>query len=153
MIYVPVLILRCLLMQLVIVVLSFLAFYQAIITCAVQLLFLVYTLLCNPFSAPWSICGYLTEAILTAQIAILTVISYVPEEDRLKFTFVLIGLNYAQMAVFGLFCLSAVMKMVYKAIVDCRNQNKVYAEEISEQSHSSDADNQKQIDILSNQEV
>lgn len=128
MIYIPMLILRCLLIQLLIVVLSFMAFYQGIVTCGVQLVFLIYTLLCNPFAIPWSICSYLTEFLLTAQVAILTVISYVPESDRLKYTFILIALNYAQMCVFGLFCLGTVMRMVYDAIVECRNKNRVYAE-------------------------
>jgi hypothetical protein len=48
------------------------------------------------------------------------------------------------MAIFGVFCLSSVMRMIYNAIVECRNQSKIYAEEVSE--HSSDADLQKQID-------
>jgi len=139
MVYIPVLILRCSLMQILIVVLSFMAFYQAIVTCGVQLAFFIYTLMCNPFGVPWSICAYITELLLTAQVAILTVISYVPEEDRLKYTFILMVLNYTQMGVFGLFCLGTVMKMVYKAIVECRAKNRVYSEEVFEQSNNSDA--------------
>lgn len=142
-------IVRCLLTQLLIVELSYLAFYQGLAACSVQLVFLIYTLLCNPFIMPWAVCVYITEFLLAAQIAILTVITYVPESERLKYTFILIALNYAQMAVFGVFCLGSIMKMVYDAIVECRNKNRVYAEEVSESSHvshGSDADNQKQID-------
>jgi hypothetical protein len=142
--YIPLLILRCILLQVLIVVLSFNPFYQTCSTCGIQFVFLIYTILCNPYVPPWSICVYLTELVLTAQIAILTVISYVAESERLEYTFILIGLNYAQMAIFGVFCLSSVMRMIYNAIVECRNQSKIYAEEVSE--HSSDADLQKQID-------
>jgi hypothetical protein len=136
--YLPLLILRNLLLQICIVAASSNPFLQSTISGSLQALFLFYTFLCNPFELPYSILVYLTETLLACQLAVMSVMCYMGEDERLRYALILLALNYAQMAVFGVFCLAGALRFAYEMVKQCREKNKVVPEVVSEDENVSE---------------
>jgi hypothetical protein len=80
---------------------------------SIQAVFLLYTLIANPFQGAYRIILFVSELLFTCQLVIMVLFTKTPENNRINLSLALLGVFYGQIGVFGIYCFFHTLKILW----------------------------------------